>query len=99
MLQDLEVRNSIADEVEVIEESEGRQNGAPGVDLNRNWPYMWGMDDEGSSNDTCSEVYRGPAPGSEEEVKGIMKLMLGTKVSIAMGGFQQNSVKSLSNFF
>merc|ERR1719506_751000 len=51
------------------ERGSGRQNGAIGVDLNRNWPFMWAMDDDGSSNETCSEVYRGPSAGSEKEVQ------------------------------
>ena len=38
-----------------------------GVDLNRNFGYMWGYDDNGSSPDPTSPVYRGPAPFSEPE--------------------------------
>jgi len=38
-----------------------------GVDLNRNYGYMWGYDDIGSSPDPGSEVYRGPGPFSEME--------------------------------
>lgn len=39
-----------------------------GVDLNRNYPYQWGVDDIGSSPDACSEAFRGSGPGSEPEV-------------------------------
>lgn len=42
-----------------------------GVDLNRNYPYMFGNDDDGSSNDPCSEDYRGPEPFSEPETRNI----------------------------
>jgi hypothetical protein len=42
------------------------------VDLNRNYPYMWGRDD-GSSSDPSDEDYRGPAPASEPEVQAIVK--------------------------
>lgn len=46
----------------------------PGVDLNRNYPYMWGYDNEGSSSNPLSDTYRGPNPGSEPEVQSIMNL-------------------------
>ncbi len=42
-----------------------------GVDLNRNYDYMWGYDNFGSSPSTSSEVYRGPAPFSEPETQAI----------------------------
>lgn len=38
-----------------------------GVDLNRNFGYRWGWDDEGSSPDPAAETYRGPGPDSEPE--------------------------------
>ncbi len=40
-----------------------------GVDLNRNFGYMWGADDNGSSPNPGSQVYRGPAPFSEPETQ------------------------------
>lgn len=43
--------------------------GSYGVDLNRNWGYMWGYDDFGSSPDPESEVYRGTGPFSEPETQ------------------------------
>jgi hypothetical protein len=43
-----------------------------GVDLNRNYPYMWGY--SGVSFDPCEEIYLGPAPGSELEVQALMQL-------------------------
>ncbi|MFD9004356.1 M14 family zinc carboxypeptidase [Streptomyces sp. NPDC059582] len=42
-----------------------------GVDLNRNFAYKWGYDDEGSSPNPTSETYRGAAPGSEPETKAL----------------------------
>ncbi|MEU2055723.1 M14 family metallopeptidase [Streptomyces bungoensis] len=42
-----------------------------GVDLNRNFPYKWGYDDEGSSPDPTSETYRGARPESEPETKAL----------------------------
>jgi hypothetical protein len=42
----------------------------PGVDLNRNFEFQWGCCG-GSSTDECSEVFRGPGPGSEPETQSI----------------------------
>lgn len=42
-----------------------------GVDLNRNFSYKWGYDNEGSSPTPTSETYRGSGPGSEPETKAI----------------------------
>ncbi|MEU3982719.1 M14 family zinc carboxypeptidase [Streptomyces sp. NPDC026672] len=42
-----------------------------GVDLNRNFSYKWGYDDEGSSPNPTSETYRGASPGSEPETKAL----------------------------
>jgi hypothetical protein len=42
-----------------------------GVDLNRNFAYKWGYDDEGSSPNPTSETYRGTAPASEPETKAL----------------------------
>ncbi|MFI2376694.1 M14 family zinc carboxypeptidase [Streptomyces sp. NPDC018964] len=42
-----------------------------GVDLNRNFPYKWGYDDEGSSPNPTSQTYRGASPGSEPETKAV----------------------------
>lgn len=53
--------------------------GSYGVDLNRNYDYMWAFDDEGSSPDTFSEVYRGTAPFSEPETQAIRDLFLQRK--------------------
>ncbi|MDX2757838.1 M14 family metallopeptidase [Streptomyces europaeiscabiei] len=42
-----------------------------GVDLNRNFAYKWGYDNEGSSPFPTSETYRGGGPGSEPETKAL----------------------------
>lgn len=47
-----------------------------GVDTNRNYGYMWGYDDEGSSPDPYSDVYRGPAPFSEPETEAVRQFLL-----------------------
>ncbi len=46
-------------------------DGSYGIDLNRNWGYMWGYDDEGSSPNPWSETYRGTAPFSEPETENV----------------------------
>ncbi|MBK7868482.1 MAG: immune inhibitor A [Ignavibacteriales bacterium] len=48
--------------------------GAYGVDLNRNYGYMWGYDNSGSSPTPSSETYRGPSAFSEPEVAAIRDL-------------------------
>ena len=40
-----------------------------GVDLNRNYSYMWAYDNDGSSPDGCNETYRGNSPFSEPETQ------------------------------
>jgi len=42
-----------------------------GVDLNRNYGYKWGYNNDGSSDDLCDESYRGSAPFSEPETAAI----------------------------
>jgi hypothetical protein len=45
--------------------------GSFGVDLNRNYDYEWGHDNNGSSSFTGSDVYRGPSAASEPEIQAI----------------------------
>jgi len=55
-----------------------RKNTRPpdGVDLNRNYSYMWGYDNIGSSGDQYDETYRGTAPFSEYETQAIRNLVI-----------------------
>jgi hypothetical protein len=46
-------------------------NGAIGVDMNRNHSVNWGLDNAGSSPDPRSDIYRGPSPASEIEIRNI----------------------------
>lgn len=46
-----------------------------GVDLNRNFAYRWGYDNEGSSPDATSATYRGPSALSEPENKALEALV------------------------
>lgn len=52
-------------------DGDGEITAADGVDLNRNFPYKWGYDNEGSSDDPTSETYRGTAPASEPETRAM----------------------------
>ena len=42
-----------------------------GVDLNRNYGYQWGYDNNGSSPDPTNEAYRGPYAFSEPETQAM----------------------------
>lgn len=46
--------------------------GSYGVDLNRNYPYKWGYDNNGSSPNPSAWNYRGTAPASEPETQAII---------------------------
>ncbi|MBN1211127.1 MAG: immune inhibitor A [candidate division Zixibacteria bacterium] len=51
-------------------------NGDWGVDLNRNFGYLWGYDNIGSSSNTGSETYRGTGPFSEPETQNLRDFTL-----------------------
>ena len=52
---------------------------ADGVDLNRNSPYSWGSDNEGSSSTPGDDTYRGPSPASEPEIQAYDALLQRTR--------------------
>lgn len=47
-------------------------DGTFGVDLNRNYPTFWALDDTGSSGTPEAETYRGPTPASEPETQAMV---------------------------
>ncbi len=51
-------------------------DGSYGVDLNRNYGYLWGYDNKGSSPEPGSAVYRGPAAFSEPETRAVRDFFL-----------------------
>jgi len=55
-----------------------------GVDLNRNYSYMWGLDDTGSSSDGCNETYRGLLPFSEPETQAVRDFVDSHNFQIAL---------------
>lgn len=50
---------------------DGKITAGDGVDLNRNFAYKWGYDNEGSSPNQASETYRGPKASSEPETVAV----------------------------
>lgn len=50
------------------------EDGSFGVDLNRNYGFEWGHDDQGSSPFSDSETYRGTAAFSEAETQAVRAL-------------------------
>lgn len=77
-------------------------DGTMGVDLNRNYGYEWGFDNNGSDTIGLSDVYRGTAPFSEPETRAIKYLCENHQFEIALNnhtfgnlliypwGYQQN---------
>ena len=55
-----------------------------GIDLNRNYSYMWGYDNSGSSPDGCSETYRGASPFSEPETESVKNFVEAHDFKIAL---------------
>ncbi len=54
-------------------DGDGKIGSGDGVDLNRNFPYKWGYDDEGSSPSPSSQTYRAP-PGLRARDQGDRRL-------------------------
>jgi hypothetical protein len=46
-------------------------DGSYGVDLNRNWGFEWGYDNDGSSPAPSNDLYRGPSAFSEPETQAL----------------------------
>ena len=52
-----------------------------GVDPNRNYPYLWGDSNGGSSGTMVNQTYRGAAPFSEPETQNVRDIILGRPVT------------------
>lgn len=59
------------------------RNGS-GVDLNRNYDFEWGYDNQGSSTNPSSETYRGTGGFSEKETQAVRDLCLAHDFKIAL---------------
>jgi len=59
-------------------------NGTFGVDLNRNYGYLWGANDIGSSPDPDNETYRGTGPFSEPETQAVAFFLEDKNVEITL---------------
>ncbi len=57
-------------------------DGSYGIDLNRNYGYMWGYNDVGSSPDGAEEIYRGIGPFSELETDLVRNFVLSRDFSL-----------------
>jgi carboxypeptidase T len=55
-----------------------------GVDLNRNYGYKWGFNDNGSSSQPSSDIYRGTAAFSEPETELIRRFCNEHRFQLAM---------------
>ncbi len=55
-------------------DGDGQITSYDGVDPNRNFPFKWGWDNEGSSAEPTSETYRGTDPTSEPETRALLRL-------------------------
>ena len=55
-----------------------------GIDLNRNFGYKWGFDDQGSTNHPWDETYRGPSAFSEPEAQVVRDFLLSHKPRVCM---------------
>ena len=57
---------------------------AYGVDTNRNYSYLWGDSNGGSSGTQLDATYRGSAPFSEPENKNVRDIILGRNVTMVL---------------
>ncbi len=55
-----------------------------GVDINRNYGYMWGFDNTGSSPNPSSDTYRGPYAFSEPETRMLKYFCESHEIRIAL---------------
>lgn len=57
---------------------------AYGVDPNRNYSYLWGDGNGGSSGVPLTQTYRGDAPFSEPETQNVRDIILGRQVTMVL---------------
>ncbi len=55
-------------------------DGSFGIDINRNYGYQWGADNDGSSPYPDSEIYRGSAAFSEPETRAVRDFFLSRNI-------------------
>ncbi len=59
-------------------------DGSYGVDLNRNYGFEWGFDDQGSSGSPSSNTYRGLAGFSEPETEAVRQYCIAHNFRLAL---------------
>ena len=69
-----------------------------GVDLNRNFPFQWGLD-SGSSGVYYQETYRGPSANSEVETQAFINFIHHNQNVVSSSGTGLNSKHSLAALF
>ncbi|MFO7896470.1 MAG: M14 family metallopeptidase, partial [Candidatus Cloacimonadales bacterium] len=67
-------------------------NETQGVDLNRNFGYMWGYDDSGSSPNGSSDTYRGPTAFSEPETQLIKQFCEEREIKLALNNHTYSDI-------
>jgi len=67
-------------------------DGTYGVDLNRNFGYMWGYDNTGSSPYGGNETYRGTGPFSEPETQNLRDFTISHNFSMSCHYHQYQNV-------
>ena len=74
-----------------------RENGGGsfGVDLNRNYDYQWGFNNQGSSPNPNSSTYRGTSPASEPEIQAVQNFVISREFTLA---FNYHAFASSFNF-
>ena len=55
-----------------------------GVDINRNYDYKFGYDEEGSVRDPCDDIYRGTHAFSEPETQAISGFCKNRSIQFAL---------------
>jgi len=70
-------------------------DGTFGVDINRNFDYQWGYNNQGSSPNPGSSTYRGTSPASEPETQALQNFAIDHVFTMA---FNNHSVAGSYNF-
>lgn len=67
-------------------------DGTFGIDLNRNYGFMWGFDNVGSSPNTNQDTYRGTGPFSEKETQIVKRFCEAHQFKIALNNHTYSNV-------
>lgn len=77
---------------------DGHRSATEGVDINRNYPFLWGeKGDKASRSDPDHKWFRGPYPGSEPETRALMRLAIAEHF-VASVSFHSGAVAVLAPY-